>query len=179
MSDKKVGSITVLCGPMWSGKSEELLRRLRRYSLAGFPELLFTAGKGRNAGVIKCRGGDEREATVIRNATEIITEDFLKRGPTVVVFDEAQWLEGLRSAGEILTSCGHQVLIAGLDMDWQGAPFPSTAEALAVAENVVKLRAVCTQCGEDATHSARLGDGDDAGGKWEPMCRKHWNKFMA
>lgn len=172
---KKMGRIEVICGPMCCGKSEELLRRMRRRVIAGYGHFCYTPERGRKPGKICCRGGDEVEAAPITNATKIIEGLNLDHITTsVFVFDEAQWLGGLMVTAEMLAQAGHRVLIAGLDMDWQGNPFMELARVMAIAERVDKLTAVCKRCGGDATHTARLGDGNDEGGIWEPMCRQHW-----
>lgn len=174
----KAGRIEVVCGPMCCGKSEELLRRLRRRQIVGLGHFAYTSQRGRKPGFICCRGGDEINAATVADATEALEGLDLGSLPSsVFVFDEAQWLMGLMVTAETLVQAGHIVLIAGLDMDWQGNPFMEIARVLAVAERVQKLAAVCKRCGGDATHTARLGDGDDEGGVWEPMCRQHWQEF--
>lgn len=175
---KKAGRIEVVCGPMCCGKSEELLRRLRRRVIAGYGYFCYTPQRGRNPGTICCRGGDEVEAVTIASATTVLDRmDLSNLAPSVFVFDEAHWLSGLMLTAEKLAQEGHRVFVGGLDMDWQGSPFMELASVMAIAERVDKLTAVCKRCGGDATHTARLGDGDDEGGMWEPMCRLHWKKF--
>lgn len=175
------GQIEVICGPMFSGKTEEMIRRLRREQIAGRSPLVLIPPRGRYKDAIKSREGQQMKAFVSSEARAALSyvREHAWGGPyCVVAFDEAHWFEDLASVAPQLANEGHRVILAGLDMDYQGKPFLSMALSMAVADHVTKLTAV-SQCGCDATHTARLGDGEDEGGRWEPMCRHRWQRSLS
>ena len=174
------GSIEVICGPMFSGKSEEMLRRLRREEIAGRKPLILTPPRGRYADKVESRQGTRMNAIVCTHAETALhaLKEHEWGGPyCVIAFDEAHWFDDLMTTAVQLANEGHRVLVAGLDMDYTGKPFLPMALTMCVAEHVTKLTAV-GRCDCDATHTARLGDGDDEGGCWEPLCRQCWKEYL-
>lgn len=179
-SECRSGQIEVICGPMFSGKTEEMIRRLRREQIAGRSPLVLIPPRGRYKDTIKSREGQQMKAIVSAEAKAAIAS--LREHPFggpygVIAFDEAHWFEDLSWVAVQLANEGHRVIIAGLDMDYLGRPFLPIALSLAVADHVTKLTAV-SLCGCDATHTARIGDGEDEGGRWEPMCRHRWKRSL-
>lgn len=170
------GRIEVICGPMFSGKTEEMLRRLRREQIAGRRPMVLIPPRGRYEDKIESRQGEQMEAIASSQACaalQMIQEHDWGGPYGVVAFDEAQWFEDLLEATVALANAGHRVIVAGLDMDYTGRPFLPMALTMGVAEQVTKLTAV-GRCDCEATHTARMGDGEDEGGRWEPMCRQCW-----
>lgn len=154
------GRLEVITGPMFSGKSEELIRRLRRAQIAKRRVLCFKPDldvRGRRF-AIASHSAQTLNAITVSNVGElkeallpVVTEI------EVVGIDDAQFFDGtlVRLALE-LTHLGKRVIVAGLDTTYAGEPFPPVPELLAIADEVVKLSAVCTQCGAPAVHSQRL-----------------------
>ena len=176
------GTLTVVCGPMYAGKTTEMLRR-----------------------VLWARHGQERDVLVIKPAfdnryaeTEIVSHDGLRtpaesvvslpvvgKDTSLVVLDEVQFFTEPYVKGDVpawvleLLQGGCDVVAAGLDMDWKGEPFPVTAQLLAMADTVIKETANCTVCGRPARKtykksrdgaSVELGSQD----KYEARCNEHW-----
>jgi len=180
------GRIEVVTGPMCSGKTEEVIRRLHREVIAGREPFIFVPDRGRYQGEIQTRLGAKMTATVVKEAGDVRQDEALVRelqelgeracdgDYLVIAFDEAQWMEGVAEVAEWLAGLGCRVLISGLDVDYLGKPFPSMGEAMCVAEKVSKLTAVSLGCRGLATRTARLGDGEDEGGDWAPLCRRKW-----
>ena len=176
------GKIEVICGPMFSGKSEELLRRLKRASIAKRPFQLFKPATDTrySENEVVSHSGQKLECTPTSNPYDIIQN--IKKGTTIVAIDEAQFFDdSIVTVALQLTELGIRVITAGLDMDSRGTPFGSMPQLLAVAEDVTKLTAVCEACGEAATHSYRrdgcgtsqvlLGEKET----YEARCREHWS----
>ncbi|MCC6526138.1 MAG: thymidine kinase [Polyangiaceae bacterium] len=171
------GRIEVICGSMFSGKTEELIRRIKRALLA---RQRVQAFKPR----IDTRYHEERIAThggVTIEAVAVETSDSLARrvedGTQVVAVDEAQFFDrGIVEVCDALANEGRRVIVAGLDQDYLGRPFAPMPELMAICEEVTKVRAVCTSCGATASRSQRivretatvLVAGADA---YEPRCR--------
>jgi thymidine kinase len=162
MAPHRGGWIEVVCGPMFSGKSEELIRRLRRAEIAGYRTL-----------VVKPRIDDRYDvAHVVSHAGARIravsaetSADVLKlaEGYDAVGIDEAQFFdEGIIEVVCTLRDRGVRVVVAGLDQDFRAQPFGSMPTLLALAEFVDKLHAVCHRCGGEATRTQRLIDGRPA-----------------
>lgn len=178
-----VGSIEVLCGPMCSGKTEEVDRRLRRAIIAGKSvEVFCPKDKGRYESSIEARNGARMEAVPIVSALEAVAiikgRDYEKI--PVVAFDESQWIEELAEGVDDLAEFGCRVIVSGLDMDYRGVPFLEMGLAMCIADaGVTKLTSVSRRCECRATHTARLGEGEDMGGEWEPMCRGFWRKYRS
>jgi thymidine kinase len=173
-----LGWIEVICGPMFSGKSEELIRRLRRATIARKRVQVFKpAIDARYSKDEIVSHGD------LRMKSEALdhTKDMLQRidwRTEVVGVDEANFMgpDLIEIAGTLADS-GKQVIIAGLDTDYMGRPFPPIPELLALAESITKTLAICVRCGNPAKHTQRLVDSNDlivvgAGGQYEARCRR-------
>lgn len=157
------GRLEVITGPMFCGKTDELLRRLRRASIAKQNIQVFKPGFDIRYGSEKVtsHAGNEYEAYPVENITEIPV--LLLDDVTVVAIDEAQFFrEGIIPVVQDLVDRGIRVIVAGLDMDFRGVPFGQMPQLLALAEIVDKLHAICMVCGEEATRTQRLVDGEPA-----------------
>ncbi|WP_130805706.1 thymidine kinase [Senegalia massiliensis] len=179
------GYIEAAIGPMYSGKSEELIRRLRRAKIAKQKVQVFKpAIDNRYSKVdVVSHNGDKIEGVCISNSEEIL--ELLDDDTEVVGIDEIQFLDrGIIHICRTLANRGLRVIVAGLDMDFRGEPFGPTPEILAISEFVDKLTAVCMVCGNPATRTQRLIDGKPAmydeptilvGAKesYEARCRLH------
>jgi thymidine kinase len=159
-SHHRTGWIEVVCGSMFSGKTEELLRRMKRARLARQRTLLFKPRVDDRYDAVKVvsHEGLNADAVPVDSARELLSlvpEPLTT--PLVVGIDEAQFFDdAIVDAAESLASRGARVIAAGLDQDWRGRPFGVMPALLAVAEYVTKLHAVCTRCGGAATRSQRL-----------------------
>lgn len=152
------GNIIVICGPMFAGKSEELLRRIKRLQYAAVPYLIFKPKiDTRTSNTIKSRDGRELEAIEISSATEVFEHiGKITHFPFVIGFDEAQFFDDtIVEVAKILTSLKATVLIAGLDADSNYEPFGSMGSLLALADEVYKLTAICVTCGANASKTYR------------------------
>jgi thymidine kinase len=141
---------------MFSGKTEELLRRLKRVRLARQTYMLFKPRVDNRYDEVKVvsHEGLAADAVPVDDAQELLA---LVRQTPVVGIDEAQFFDdGIVAAAESLASRGVRVIAAGLDQDWRGAPFGPMPALMAVAEYVTKLHAVCARCGAPGTRSQRL-----------------------
>ncbi len=174
---EKVGWIEVVCGSMFSGKTEELIRRLKRAQIANRSVEIFKPMIDNRYSDTEIVSHDARKitSTPISHSTNILV---LAEGIDVVGIDEAQFFDDqLPSVCEQLALKGTRVVVAGLDMDYKGVPFGIMPALLAIAEYVTKLHAICMQCGNIATHSYRLVQSEArimVGEKesYEPRCRK-------
>lgn len=161
--DERRGRIEVICGSMFSGKSEELIRRVRRAQIARQRVQVFKPALDDrfDRRQVASHDGARVEALAVRGSREI-----LERVPaesTVVAIDEAQFLdEGLVEVAQALAGRGIRVIIAGLDMDFRGEPFGPMPRLLALAESVDKLQAICMVCGAPAGRTQRLIGGRPA-----------------
>jgi len=178
----RMGSIEVVCGPMFCGKSEELIRRLRRSTIARYAVVCVKPSIDDRHGVddVISHAGSRIGARAIADPRELLE---LRGEADVIGIDEAQFFDSrIVEVCEDLAASGLSVICAGLDRDYRGLPFGPMAELLCIADRVTKLQAVCVQCGGDATLSQRLVDGapapfDDAtivvGGaeRYEARCR--------
>jgi thymidine kinase len=153
----RTGWIEVMCGSMFSGKTEELLRRMKRARLARQKAVLFKPRVDNRYDEVKVvsHEGLNADAIPVSSAAELLA--LVPQGTAVVGIDEVQFFDtAIVAAAESLASRGVRVLAAGLDQDWKGAPFGPMPALLAVAEYVTKLHAVCARCGSAATRSQRL-----------------------
>ena len=157
------GSLTVITGSMFSGKTEELIRRLRRTlyacrSVQVFKHALETRPERTE---IRSHSGVLHEAVAVTTSDELLEE--VEESTDVVAVEEAQFFDGgIVSVCRRLADSGYEVIVAGLDMDFRGRPFGPMPLLLAEAEEVVKLRAICARCGRDASRSQRMIDGEAA-----------------
>ena len=153
----RTGWIEVVCGSMFSGKTEELLRRIKRARLARQRVLLFKPRVDNRYDEVKVvsHEGLNADAIPVSSAAELLS--LVTEGAAVVGVDEVQFFDAsIVETVETLASRGLRVVVAGLDQDWKGNPFGPMPALLAVAEYVTKLHAVCTRCGAAATRSQRL-----------------------
>jgi thymidine kinase len=179
------GSIEVICGSMFSGKTDELIRRLIRAKIARQKVQVFKpAIDVRYAeGKVTSHAGADFDAIPVRDAKEIPTR--LDPDTTVVAIDEAQFMDAhLVEVAQALAERGVRVLVAGLDMDFRGEPFGPMPLLMSKAERVDKLHAICMVCGDEASRTQRLVNGkparyDDpvvivgAAEMYEARCRLH------
>jgi len=179
--DGKRGSVELICGSMFSGKTEELIRRLRRAQFAGLKVEIFKPSLDKRYSETRVVSHDEKSisSTPVDSATSIL---LLAGDCDVVGIDEAQFFD--QSIVEVcnrLADSGIRVLVAGLDMDFTGKPFGPMPALLSIAEYVTKVHAICMRCGNLAQYSHRksseeqqvlLGEKD----VYEPLCRNCYNK---
>jgi len=183
--EKKSGHVEVICGSMFCGKTDELIRRLRRATIARQKVQVFKpAIDGRySLEKVTSHAGSEFDATPLTNSAQILEQ--LSVDTTVVAIDEAQFFDdGIVAVVEGLADSGLRVIVAGLDLNFKGEPFGAMPLLMARAEMVDKLQAICMVCGEPASRTQRLVNGkpakyDDpviivgASELYEARCRKH------
>lgn len=179
------GSVEVICGSMFSGKTDELIRRLRRAVIARQKVQVFKPAIDVRYAVEKVtsHAGNDFDALPVQNAADIRAR--LEKDVTVVAIDEAQFFDAeIVDLVEELAAGGRRVIVAGLDTDFRGEPFGPMPVLMAKAEQVDKLRAICMLCGEPASRTQRLVNGkparyDDpvvivgASELYEARCRRH------
>jgi thymidine kinase len=173
-----VGWIEVICGPMFSGKSEELIRRLRRAIIARKRVEVFKPiiDNRYSDDEIVSHGDLRLHSQVVTSAEEI--PDRIDWRSEVVGIDEANFMgPKLVDVSQRLADSGKQVIIAGLDTDYLGRPFPPIPDLLAHAESITKTLAICVRCGNPAKHTQRLRGSDDlivvgAADMYEARCRR-------
>jgi thymidine kinase len=158
------GWIEVISGVMFSGKSEELIRRVRRATIARRKVQVFKSHlDSRYTGLysVASHDGTELEASPVDSAAEIFR--LVRPDTQIVAIDEAQFLDRqIVNVATELASHGVRVILAGTDTDFRGEPFGSMGELMAVAEMVDKLQAICVICGDPACRNQRLLDGKPA-----------------
>jgi thymidine kinase len=176
-NSKKGGWIEVICGSMFSGKTEELIRRLRRAEYARLNVEIFKPK-------IDTRYSEEEvishDSTSIRSTPVDSSQNILllSNEVDVVGIDEAQFFDmGLVEVCNKLANNGLRVVVAGLDMDFRGKPFGPMPSLMASAEYVTKVHAICLRCGSLANHSHRTSEDDKLvvlgeTNNYEPLCRK-------
>jgi thymidine kinase len=153
----RIGCIEVVCGSMFSGKTEELLRRVKRAKLARQPVQLFKPRVDDRYDAVKVvsHEGMNADAMPVSNADELMERTLAETA--VVGIDEVQFFDPrIVQVAQALADRGVRVIAAGLDQDYRGEPFGPLAPLLAIAEYVTKLHAVCAQCGAHASRSQRL-----------------------
>jgi thymidine kinase len=158
------GWIEVVSGVMFSGKSEELLRRVRRALIAKKKVQVFKSHlDDRYGGVYTISSHDGHEAEAIPVSTSVQIAGAVNPYVEVVAIDEAQFLDdGIVKVANALANNGVRVIVAGTDMDFRGEPFGPMPQLLAIAEKIDKLHAICVRCGDLATKNQRLIDGEPA-----------------
>ncbi len=175
-SGSKKGWVEVICGCMFSGKTEELIRRLRRVEIAGHKVEIFKPAQDTryHPEEIVSHASSRIRSTPVDNHYNIL---LLASDVDVVGIDEAQFFDPeITEVIEELTRKGIRVIVAGLDMDYTGKPFGPIPALLARAEYITKLHAICARCGSIAHYSYRIAKIDDQilmGEKdvYEPRCR--------
>ena len=175
--DRTTGWIEVVCGSMFSGKTEELIRRLRRARIARQQTKVFKPA-------LDERYSDEEVVSHNENSVTTTTVDVSRKvldlvaEADVVGIDEAQFFDDdLVRVCQVLAADGHRVIVVGLDTDYRAEPFDPIPQLMAVAEHVTKLHAVCVVCGTPANHSQRIVPVEDrvlvgATEAYEPRCRE-------
>ncbi|MEZ0481993.1 thymidine kinase [Planococcus sp. SSTMD024] len=182
---KQTGWVELICGSMFSGKSEELIRRIRRAQFAKQKIAVFKP---------KLDNRYSEEAVVSHNGTTVIAlpighsgemKEYITDEFDIIAIDEAQFFDmEIVDHVQKLADHGFRVIVAGLDQDFRGEPFGPMPSLLSIAEQVTKLQAVCTVCGSPASRTQRLIDGKPAGSDdpiilvgaseaYEPRCRHH------
>ena len=159
----KSGSLEVICGSMFSGKSEELIRRLRRSQIAQLTTLVFKHSIDNRTTVeyIHSHAGDKLKAIALDKSLDILEYSFDEL--QVVGIDEVQFFgDGIIEVIFQLVDSGKRVIVAGLDLDFRGMPFGCMPMLLAMADTVTKLNAVCLLCSSDAHFTQRLINGKPA-----------------
>ncbi len=157
------GTIELICGSMFSGKTEELIRRVRRAVIAKQHVQVFkpVIDKRYHVTRVQSHNGADVEAVPVDSAETIIT--LLDPETTVVAIDEVQFFDtGIIEVCERLADQGKRVICAGLDLDFRAEPFGGIPALMAKAETVRKLRAICVICGEEACRTQRLINGEPA-----------------
>lgn len=177
----KKGCIEVICGSMFSGKTEELIRRLKRAGIAKQQVEIFKPliDKRYDELSIVSHDANSIKSTPVPSSSNIL---LLSNDVDVVGIDEAQFFDdGLPDVCEQLASMGIRVIIAGLDMDFKGKPFGPMPQLLAIAEYITKVHAICMNCGDLAHNSFRtvnnnmlvmLGEKES----YVPLCRDCYTK---
>lgn len=178
---KRTGSIEVIAGSMFSGKTEELIRRLKRAKIARLKVEIFKPAIDTRYSVAEVVSHDENSilSTPVENSANIL---LLAGNVDVIGIDEAQFFDsGLIDVCNQLANMGIRVIVAGLDMDFKGKPFGPIPGLMAVADYITKVHAICMHCGDVAQFSHRLSKADKLvllGEKdeYEPLCRSCFNK---
>jgi thymidine kinase len=156
------GWVHVICGCMFCGKTDEMLRLLRRFSIAGRRVLLVKPrlDTRTDADRVFSRSGAQHEALTVDDSSQI---EAATGEADIVAIEEGQFFdEGLPDVVERLASAGKQVIVTGLDRDFRGIPFGAMPRLMALADQVTKLTAICVVCGEPATRTQRLIGGQPA-----------------
>ena len=181
---KKTGCIEVICGSMFSGKTEELIRRLKRAQFAKQKIEIFkpTIDKRYSDLDVVSHDSTTIPCTPIKTPSRMLT---VAPDVQVVGIDEAQFFdESIIEVAQTLANRGVRVIIAGLDTDYLGKPFGPMPGLMAIAEDVQKVHAICVRCGNLANHSHRLSASKKLvvlGEKdvYEPLCRECYNQALA
>ncbi len=181
-SANRAGWIEVICGSMFSGKTEELIRRLKRAQFAKQKVEIFKPGIDirYSEGDVVSHDAHAIRCTPVENSGNIL---LLTGDVDVVGIDEAQFFDAnIVAVCKTLADNGIRVIVAGLDMDYLGKPFGPMPELMAIAEYVTKVHAICVRCGNLAHHSHRLSDNDKLVmlgemQDYEPVCRHCFNEL--
>ena len=177
------GRIEVICGSMFSGKTEELIRRIKKVELADEKHIIFRPKiDSRNPeNKIISHAKNEISASIVSSPKEILD---LSVNYSVIGIDEAQFFDqSIVDVCNVLANKGHRLIIAGLDMDYEGNPFGPMPNLMACAEDVMKVHAVCVETGNPAGYSYRKDSSDDLvliGEKkeYKPLSREAFVKKM-
>src|ERR1700726_5161701 len=180
-----MGWIEVIVGPMFSGKSEELIRRLKRAEIARQRVQIFkpVIDQRYAHSDIVSHSRFELASEVVRNASKVLEK--VQARTEVIGIDEGQFLgDGLVDVCMRMADAGNRVIVTGLDTDYLGRPFDPMPRLLAVAEEITKLLAICVQCGNPAGHTQRLVASEDlivvgSAGVYEPRCRRCFEPQLA
>lgn len=181
-NNEQFGWIEVICGSMFSGKTEELIRRIKRVKIANQKFKVFKPTiDSRSKNYIESHDESKLKSTEVKHSSDILNNI---QGCAVVAIDEAQFFDNeIVSVCNRLANKGIRVIVAGLDMDYLGNPFGPIPNLMAIAEYVTKVHAVCKKSGNIANYSFRknkktdivvIGEKD----KYEPLSRAVFNKKM-
>lgn len=178
---KKSGSVEVICGSMFSGKTEELIRRMRRAQFANQKIAIYKPAIDvrYSEDLVVSHDAHKIESHPINDPKLML--EAIENGTEVVGIDEAQFFnESIIEVVQTLADAGVRVIIAGLDTDFLGKPFGPMPALMAIAEDVQKVHAICVKCGSPAQHSHRLSRSSKLvvlGEKdiYEPLCRHCYN----
>ena len=181
---KKAGEIEVICGSMFSGKTEELIRRIRRAKFANLKIEIFkpTIDTRYSEDDVVSHDFHKIPCHAVKDPREMLK---VSDDVQVVGIDEAQFFDdSIVEVVQKLADDGVRVIVAGLDMDYLGKPFGPMPALMAVAEDVLKVHAICVRCGDLAQYSHRLSKSDklvELGEKdiYEPICRACYNRLKA
>ncbi len=180
------GRIEVICGSMFCGKTEELIRRVRRAVIAGQKIKVFKPSLDSRYGIqqVTSHTGQTIAAMPVASSDDILEQ--ANSDTTTVAIDEAQFFdEGIVDVAQELAAARHiRVIAAGLDLDFRGEPFGSMPYLMCIAEDVTKLHAICMICGKSASRTQRLVNGQPASydepvilvgaqESYEARCRRH------
>jgi thymidine kinase len=179
----KRGSIELITGSMFSGKTEELIRRLRRAQFAGLKVEIFKPSLDKRYSETRVVSHDDKSiiSTPVDNASAIL---LLSGNVDVIGIDEAQFFDNsIVEVCNTLADNGMRIIVAGLDMDFMGKPFGPVPALLSVAEFVTKVHAICMRCGNLAQYSFRKSEDEQVvllGEKnlYEPLCRNCYNAAL-
>ncbi len=174
---QRSGWIEIVTGCMFSGKSEELIRRLRRAQIANQSIVCFKPKQDDryDAEQVVSHNLNAQESIAVAQSADLI--DHIDKHNSVIGIDEGQFFDmGLVDIAQKLALKGKRIIVAGLDLDYRGIPFGPMPHLMAVAEYVTKVHAICPHCGNLATHSYRLTAETDTvvigeKDKYEPRCR--------
>lgn len=174
---QRSGWLEIITGCMFSGKSEELIRRLKRAQIANQSIMCFKPVKDDRYAdeQVVSHDSNAQDSVAIEDSKEILKH--VEQGTNVVGIDEGQFFDmELVDIAQKLALSGKRVVVAGLDLDFRGIPFGPMPHLMAVAEYVTKVHAICPHCGNLATHSYRLSEETDTvvigeKDKYEPRCR--------
>jgi len=172
-----MGSIEVICGSMFSGKTEELIKRIEKLNNTNLNYKVFKPEIDKRSGQSKIQTHNNKsiDAINIKNAGEIINQS---NDCDVIAIDEALFFtEDIVDVCDTLAYKGIRVIIAGLDMDYLGKPFGPMPKLMAIAEDVIKVHAVCTETGKPANYSFRKSNNNDTvmlgeKNEYEPLSRE-------
>lgn len=181
-SNNNSGYIEVVCGSMFSGKTEELIRRIRRVKIAGQPFKVFKPEVDNRYSDTKVvsHSNNELDSIVVKSSLDIL--DIAEADDEVIGIDEVQFFdENIINVCTTLANSGKRVIVAGLDMDYTGKPFGPMPGLLAVAEYVTKVKAICMDCSSLSNFSYRLTDNEEVvmlgeTKEYIPLCRKCFAK---
>ena len=180
-----MGSVEVICGPMFAGKTEELIRRARRMEYAHIKFLVFKPkldDRYSKSSEVVSHNQTKFSCILIEKSSDIY--QYLHDGIKAIIIDEAQFLDmGIVDVCDSLANKGLRVIVGGLDCDFKGKPFGPMPYLLAIADSVTKIQAICVKTGLPATKSQKLIDGKPASinsdvvmvgssESYEPRCRK-------
>lgn len=184
LQPKDVGWIEVICGPMFSGKTEELIRRLKRAKIARQKVVIFKPAidKRYHSKKIVSHSAQELDSIAVKSSKDILR--LVPLGTEVVGIDEAQFFDkGIVRVVQQLADNGVRVIIAGLDLDYKATPFGPMPQLMCKAEYITKNLAICMKCGNPASFTQRISGGQKqiqvgATDSYEARCRKCFRPYI-